>query len=66
MTAKRIAVILIGFMVGAGVTLGIMAAFANQGLMNFGIPNFLLTSFCFGIAAIIGLDYLLNTNMLKR
>ncbi len=66
MTAKRIAVILIGFMVGAGLTLGIMAAFANQGLMNFGIPNFLLTSFCFGIAAIIGLDYLLNTNMLKR
>lgn len=53
-------------MVGAGLTLGVMAAFANKGMMNFGAPNFILTSFCFGIAAIIGLDYLLNTNMLKR
>ena len=66
MTAKRIAVIIIGFMVGAGLTLGVMATFANKGMMNFGAPNFILTSFCFGIAAIIGLDYLLNTNMLKR
>ena len=66
MTAKRTAVILMGLLVGAGVTLGIMAVFANQGLINFGLPNFLLTSFCFGVAAIIALDYLLNTGLLKR
>jgi hypothetical protein len=66
MTAKRMAVILMGLLVGAGLTLGIMAVFANQGLINFGLPNFLLTSFCFGAAAIIALDYLLNTGLLKR
>ena len=66
MTAKRMAVILMGLLVGAGLTLGIMALFANQGLKNFGLPNFLLTSFCFGAAAIIALDYLLNTGLLKR
>jgi hypothetical protein len=66
MTAKRMAVILMGFLVGAGATLGIMALFANQGLRDFGLPNFLLTSACFGAAAIIALDYLLNTNLLKR
>ena len=66
MTAKRTAVILMGLLVGAGLTLGIMAVFANQGLINFGLPNFLLTSFCFGVAAIIALDYLLNTGLLKR
>ena len=66
MTAKRVAVILMGLLVGAGLTLGIMAVFANQGLINFGLPNFLLTSFCFGAAAIIALDYLLNTGLLKR
>jgi len=66
MTAKRIAVILMGLLVGAGITLGIMVAFAGQGMLNFGLPNFLLTSLCFGAAAIIALDYLLNTNLLKR
>ncbi len=35
-------------------------------MLNFGLPNFLLTSFCFGCAAIIILDGLLHTNMLKR
>ena len=43
-----------------------MALWANQGMLNFGLPNFLLTSFCFGTAAIIILDGLLHTNMLKR
>lgn len=66
MTAKRTAVIIMGLLVGAGITLGVMVAFASQGMLNFGTPNFLLTSFCFGMAAIIGLDYLLNTGMLKR
>ncbi len=66
MTAKRMAVILMGLLVGAGITLGIMAVFANQGLRNYGLPNILLTSFCFGAAAIIALDYLLNTGLLKR
>ncbi len=66
MTAKRIAVIIMGFLVGAGMTLGVMVVFADRGMLNFGAPNFLLTSFCFGIAVIIGLDYLLNTRMIKR
>jgi hypothetical protein len=66
MTAKRVAVIIMGFLVGAGLTLGVMAIFANQGMLGFGVPNFLLTSFCFGIAAIIALDYVLNTGLLKR
>jgi hypothetical protein len=66
MTAKRVAVILMGLLVGAGMTLAIMAFFADQGLRNFGLPNFLLTAFCFGAAAIIALDYLLNTGLLKR
>lgn len=66
MAAKRVAVILMGLLVGAGITLGIMAVFADQGLRNYGLPNILLTSFCFGAAAIIALDYLLNTGLLKR
>ena len=66
MSAKRMAVILMGLLVGGGITLGIMAVFANQGLRNFGLPNILLTSACFGAAAIIALDYLLNTGLLKR
>ncbi|HZY41610.1 MAG TPA: hypothetical protein VFF59_06385 [Anaerolineae bacterium] len=66
MTSKRVAVILMGFLVGAGLTLGIMTVFAKEGLLDFGLPNFLLTSFCFGAAAIIALDYLLNTGLLKR
>jgi hypothetical protein len=66
MAAKRTAVILMGFLVGAGATLGTMAVFADRGLMDFGLPNFLLTSLCFGAAAIIALDYLLNTGLLKR
>ena len=66
MTAKRIVVIVLGFAVGAGLTLGVMALFANQGMLNFGLPNFLLTSFCFGSAAVIILDGLMHTQMLKR
>jgi hypothetical protein len=66
MTAKRIVVVIVGFAVGAGLTLGVMALFAGQGMLNFGLPNFLLTSFCFGCAAVILLDGLMHTNMLKR
>ena len=66
MTAKRIVVIILGFAVGAGLTLGVMALWATQGMLNFGPANFMLTSFCFGCAAIIILDGLLHTNMLKR
>jgi hypothetical protein len=66
MTAKRIVVIILGFAVGAGLTLGVMAFWAADGMLNFGLPNFLLTAFCFGCAAIILLDGLLHTNMLKR
>jgi len=66
MTAKRIVVIIVGFAVGAGLTLGVMALFADVGMLNFGLPNFLLTAFCFGCAAVILLDGLMHTNMLKR
>jgi hypothetical protein len=37
-----------GFPVGAGLTLGIMTIFAQAGLLDFDLPNFLLTSFCCG------------------
>ena len=66
MAAKRIAVILMGFAVGAGMTLGIMTVFSDRGMMNLGAPNFILTTFCFGCAAIIALDHVLNTGMIKR
>jgi hypothetical protein len=66
MTAKRIVVVILGFIVGAGLTLGVMVLFSSQGMLNFGLPNFLLTSFCFGCAAVILLDGLMQTNMLKR
>lgn len=66
MTSKRIVVIILGFAVGAGLTLGVMALFADLGMLNFGLPNFLLTSFCLGCATIIILDGLMHTNMLKR
>lgn len=66
MIAKRIAVILLGFAVGAGMTLGVMALGSANGLNNLGMPNFLLTSFCFGTAACIALDHVLSTGMIKR
>ncbi len=66
MTAKRIVVIIVGFAVGLGITFGVMALFSGLGMLNFGLPNILLTSFCFGCAAIILLDGALHTNMLKR
>ena len=66
MTAKRIVVIILGFAVGVGLTLGVMALWASDGMLNFGLPNIILTSFCFGCAAVILLDGLMHTNMLKR
>ena len=66
MLAKRIAVIIMGFAVGEGMTLGIMAVFSDRGMTNLGAPNFLLTSFCFGIAASIALEHVLSTGMTKR
>jgi len=66
MTAKRIVVIIVGFAVGLGITLGVMALFSGVGMLNFGLPNILLTSFCFGCAAVILLDGVMHTNMLKR
>ncbi len=66
MTAKRIVVIILGFAVGAALTFGIMALWSDRGLLNFGLPNFFLTSFCFGCAATIILDGLMHTNILKR
>jgi hypothetical protein len=70
MTAKRIVVIIVGFALGASLTWGIMLFFEYvlkmTGMMNFGLPNFLLTSFCFGCAVTIILDGLMHTHMLKR
>ncbi len=65
MTAKRIAVIILGFAVGAGLTFGLMAFGAGNGLNNLGTPNIILTSFCFGTAACIALDHVLSTGMVK-
>ena len=70
MTAKRIVVVILGFAVGASLTLGVMLlfefVFKITGMLNFGLPNFLLTSFCFGCAAVIILDGLMHTQILKR
>jgi hypothetical protein len=73
MTAKRIVVIILGFALGAALTLGVMIlAFlyvnqnVSQGLQSFGLANFLLTTLCFGLASVVILDGLLHTNMLKR
>jgi hypothetical protein len=73
MTAKRIVVIILGFALGAALTLGVMSlAFlyvnqnVSQGLQSFGLANFTLTTLCFGLASIVILDGLLHTNMLKR
>jgi hypothetical protein len=66
MTAKRIVVIIVGFAVGAFLTFGIMLLGAGDGMLNFGLPNFLLTTFCFGCAVTIILDGLMHTQMLKR
>lgn len=66
MTAKRIVVIIVGFAVGAFLTFAIMLLGAKDGMLNFGLPNFLLTTLCFGCAVTIILDGLMHTNMLKR
>lgn len=73
MTAKRIVVIILGFALGAALTLGVMILaflYVNQniseGLQNFGLLNFGLTTLCFGLAAIVILDGLMHTRMLKR
>jgi hypothetical protein len=73
MTAKRIVVIILGFAVGAALTLGVMIGVfllvnqnVSQGLQSFGLANFTLTTLCFGLMSIVILDGLLHTNMLKR
>ncbi len=73
MTAKRIVVIILGFALGAALTVGVTSlAFAivnqniGQGLLSFGLANFLLTTLCFGLMVIVLLDGVLHTNMLKR
>ena len=66
MTAKRIVLVIVSFAVGAGITFGVMALFSGQGMLNFGLPNILLTSFCFGCMTLVLLDGPLHTNILKR
>lgn len=66
MLAKRIVVLLLGFAVGAGMTFGLMILGSGNGLNNLGTTNFILTAFCFGIAACIALDHVLSTGMIKR
>jgi hypothetical protein len=66
MLAKRIVVLLLGFAVGGGMTFGLMVVGSGNGLNNLGMPNFILTSFCFGTAACIALDHVLSTGMIKR
>ena len=66
MLAKRIAVLILGFAVGAEMTFGLMVLGSGNGLNNLGTPNIILTSFCFGTAACIALDHVLSTGMIKR
>ncbi len=70
MGLKRAAVIIVGFAVGAAVTFGIVLLLQNTSqdpllLQKFGSLNFVLASFMFGAIAIIALDGVLKTNILK-
>jgi len=69
MVFKRIAIILVGTAVGAAVTFGIVSFLGNVSsdpllLMEFGVINFVLASFMFGMIAVIALDAILKTDLL--
>ncbi|MGH2591905.1 MAG: hypothetical protein ACRDGG_00145 [Anaerolineae bacterium] len=70
MVIKRIAVILVGMAVGAAETFGIVSFLGNVSkdpllLMEFGAINFVLAAFMFGMIAVIALDAILKTDLLK-
>ena len=70
MVFKRIAVILVGMAVGAAVTFGTVSFLGNVSddpllLMEFDAINFILAAFMFGMIAVIALDAILKTDLLK-
>lgn len=70
MLVKRIGVFVVGIAVGAAVTFGIVWFLGNVSsdpllLMEFGPINFVLASFMFGMIAVIALDAVLKTDILK-
>ena len=70
MALKRAAVILVGMAVGAAITFGFISFLSYRSedpllLMEFGSINFVLASFMFGMIAVIALDAVLKTDLLK-
>ncbi len=70
MLVKRLGVFVVGMAVGAAVTFGIVWFLGNVSsdpllLMEFGAINFVLASFMFGMIAVIALDAILKTDILK-
>ncbi|HLF25212.1 MAG TPA: hypothetical protein VJG32_02655 [Anaerolineae bacterium] len=70
MAVKRTAVIMVGLAIGAAVTFGIVSflQFYSQDallLQKFGPLNFILASVMFGAIAVIYLDAVVKTNILK-
>lgn len=70
MALKRAAVIVVGLAVGAAVTFGVVLFLQYRSadplmLEKFGSLNFILASVMFGAIAIIALDAILKTDILK-
>lgn len=70
MALKRAAVIVVGLAVGAAFTFGVVFLLQNTSndpllLEKFGSLNFILAATMFGAVAIIALDGILKTDILK-
>jgi hypothetical protein len=70
MAAKRAAVFVVGLAIGAAVTFGVVSFLQYRSedpllLQKFGPLNFILASVMFGAIAIIALDAVLKTDILK-
>ncbi|HEY4691261.1 MAG TPA: hypothetical protein VIK33_18270 [Anaerolineae bacterium] len=70
MAVKRIAVFVVGLAIGAAVTFGIISflQYTSQDpllLQKFGPLNFILASVMFGAIAVIYLDAVLKTDILR-
>jgi hypothetical protein len=70
MALKRATVFIVGLAVGAAFTFGVILVLQNRSndpllLQKFGPLNFILASTMFGAIAIIALDAILKTDILK-
>ena len=70
MSLKRAFVIIVGLAVGGLVTFGViflLSLSSNDPLLveEFGVLNFILASTMFGGIAVIALDHVLKTNLIK-